>query len=91
MSDRHLVSIRRMVPATQRAEYDAAWHHLHSEITTSGAHAWRFQSLAARDLHLEFIEFKASTDPRPHPPIAAALHHLDSLFPAAAVEEWIGG
>ena len=90
---RHLVSIRRSVPAERRGEYDAVWARLHDTATTRGAHAWRFVSAIRPDLVLEFLEFAADADPRSRPEIADALEVLDQEFGttadhAAAVEEW---
>jgi hypothetical protein len=91
VSERRLVSIRRMVSAERRAAYDLAWERLHGEVTDLGAHAWRFRSTTEPDLFLEFLEFKADPDPRRYPAVAAAFDDLETASPAAAAEEWVGG
>lgn len=93
MTERHLVSTRRQVPAERRAEYNAAWERLHRSATAQGAHAWRFISAKRDDLFLEFLEFAAGADPRDRSETMAALDHLGTSFgtpppPADPAEEW---
>ena len=96
MSDdaRHLISIRRMVPAAQRADYDAAWARLHAATTGIGAHAWRFVSAAEGDLFLEFLEFAADSPLREDPGVIEAIRILHQRFgdpypTPSTLEEWI--
>lgn len=87
MAARALVSLRRRVPARLRDAHATAWAQLHREATTCGAHAWRFASAADPELYLEFLEFRADTDPRETAGVRDALARLDQLAPAQ-VEEW---
>jgi len=91
VSERRLVSIRRTVSAADLPEYEARWDRVRSAVTSLGANAWRFRSVAAEHLHLEFLEFKGSDDPRAHAAVAAALADLRRLVPDDSAEEWIGG
>lgn len=89
MSSRRLVSLRRLVPAEQRAAYDAAWEEVRRCAVGQGAHAWRFASVSEAGVFLEFLEFAAESDPRLHADVLAALLHLDQATGRASCEEWL--
>lgn len=88
MSERRLVEIRRRVSAEAAVIYDTAWRALESAVVGAGAHAWRFRSPDDSALHLEFIEFRASADPRTRNDVASGLRALDAIAPGSP-EEWI--
>ena len=91
---RHLVSIRRHVPAARREEYDAAWGRLHAAATALDAHAWRFASADEEDVYLEFLEFGLDRDIRGAPDVVDAIRSLHEDFhdlypPPKTIEEWV--
>lgn len=91
MSARHLLSIRRVITSEMRSPCDEGWARLAEAAQAAGANAWRFRSLTEADLHLEFLEFKGSRDPRQDAAVATALQALARLSAPSAIEEWIGG
>lgn len=76
-----------MAPERQPG-YHAAWADLHHAAVAQGAHAWRFSALDDPDLFLEFLEFRAGSDPRADPEVRALLILLDTHWGSAAAEEW---
>lgn len=89
MSDeRRLLSTRRKVEASERAEYDLTWGELESLIRSIGNHAWRFAAAQDPASRIEFIEFKGSRDPRSDRAVADLLRRLDSIS-AGRTEEWV--
>ena len=91
---RHLVSIRRHVPAERRHEYDAAWGQLHAAATALDAHAWRFASADEPEVFLEFLEFGLDRDIRGEPHVVGAIRALHESFhdlypPPKTIEEWV--
>ena len=93
ISDRRLVSIRRLVPGHRRDEYLAVWAQLYAAATARGAHAWHFASLDVADVFLEFLEFGSETDVRGDPDTLEAIRALHEAFgepypPPKTLEEW---
>ena len=89
MAGRRLVGQTRTVAAAARAGYDAGWERVRAAATALGAHAWRFQSTIHPDRYLEFLEFAADRDPRPHPSVAGPLLALARDLGPAEAEEWV--
>lgn len=92
--ERRLISIRRAVPADERAAYDAAWEALRAAATTLGGHAWRFLSADEEDVFLEFLEFGMESDLRADPDVLGAIQELHRSFGGVypipkTIEEWI--
>jgi hypothetical protein len=86
---RRLLSLRRRVAAESAARYHDLWRDLAAAVTAAGSNAWRFVADGNGDLHLEFLEFEASRDPRADPTILLRLARLDDEVGSAAVEEWL--
>lgn len=85
---RRLVSTRRRTDPAARERYDALWSALQGAATAAGAHAWRFVARGDPDLHLEFLEFAAGSDPRDLPEVHSLLARLGAEVGGAEVEEW---
>ena len=93
-TERRLVSIRRLVPADQREEYDGLWRALHGAATALGAHAWHFMSADVPDVFLEFLEFGDESDVRGDGPTLEAIRALHAAFgqpypTPVTIEEWV--
>ena len=95
MSERRLISIRRMVPADRRFDYESAWRSLHTAVLqTEGAHAWRFRSDEVDGLFLEFLEFGTDADVRADMEVLNGIKALHEGFHdpypiPKTIEEWI--
>ncbi|MBV9774236.1 MAG: hypothetical protein JO040_09825 [Gemmatimonadetes bacterium] len=92
--ERRLISIRRLVPADERASYDAAWDALRTAATSRGGHAWRFLSADEEDVFLEFLEFGMESDLRADPDVLSAIQELHRSFGGVypipkTIEEWV--
>ncbi|MDB4950119.1 MAG: hypothetical protein JWM27_2768 [Gemmatimonadetes bacterium] len=92
--ERRLISIRRLVPAERRAEYDDTWRGLHAAVTAVGAHAWRFRSDEVEGLFLEFLEFGTDADIRAELDVLNGIKALHEGFHdpypmPRTIEEWI--
>ena len=85
---RRLVSTRRRVGAAQRDGYHTLWGELHGRATALGAHAWRFAAAAEPELFLEFLEFRAGSDPRADAAVDALLRRMDAEAGTSQAEEW---
>lgn len=88
-NERRLVSLRREVPQDRSALHAELWEAVSRPVTAAGGHAWRFVSSADERQSLEFLEFKAGSDPRRDPRVAEALKRLDEAVGPAQVEEWL--
>lgn len=88
-AERRLLSLRRRVPPARGASYGELWDALAAAVTADGAHAWRFVSPQDSELHLEFLEFKASDDPRNEEKVRELLDRLDTDTGASTIEEWL--
>ncbi len=87
MSTRTLVSIRRRPAPTDSTSYEEAWGALRAAAQAQKAHAWRFRSAGDDRLFIEFLEFRAASDPRGEAAVAESLVRLDAIAPGI-VEEW---
>jgi hypothetical protein len=85
---RSLVSIRRLVPGGDSAEYDLLWNQLEGAVSALGSHAWRFSAASNPARRMEFLEFSSGPDPRASESVAALLDRLDRVAPGE-VEEWV--
>lgn len=88
MAGRKLISIRRRVPETESALYEAAWAALAAPVRDRGAHAWRFRGETDRLLFIEFLEFADGVDPRDDDAVRAALDELERIG-AGNSEGWL--
>ncbi len=88
MTERRLVEIRRRIQRDSGGMYESAWRELETAVTATGSHAWRFRSADDADLYIEFLEFRASADPRSRPDVQSALQAMEALAPGS-VEEWV--
>lgn len=88
-TERRLLSQRRRVEGGKNAAYDALWAELAARVVAEGSHAWRFVARDAPELHLEFLEFEATRDPRADPETRTLLSRLGAEIAEASVEEWL--
>lgn len=84
---RRLVSIRRRIGPDAIADYRRSWSAVRDAVEATGAHAWAFSSAARRGEMMEFLEFRAGSDPREDPRVAALLGELDRAHDGVT-EEW---
>lgn len=88
-AERRLVSLRRRVPSDRDASYRTLWASLAARVTPLEAHAWRFVSPQDPELHLEFLEFKASADPRAARDVRDLLARMETEAGGSITEEWL--
>ena len=88
-SERRLVSLRRRVPADRVPSYQALWAALAATVTPLQAHAWRFVSPQDPELHLEFLEFGATADPRAAGDVRDLLARMETEAGVSTTEEWL--
>lgn len=88
-AERRLVSLRRRVPAERDPTYRTLWATLVAAVTPLEAHAWRFVSPEDPELHLEFLEFRASADPRAAGDVRDLLARMESEAGDSITEEWL--
>lgn len=86
--ERRLLSLRRRVTPDRTPSYRLLWDTLSSVVVASGAHAWRFVSPQDSTLHLEFLEFSASADPRSATEVRELLARLETEVGPSTIEEW---
>jgi hypothetical protein len=84
---RRLVSIRRRVGPGAIADYRRSWSAVREAVEARGAHAWAFSSAGDAAEMMEFLEFRAGSDPREDPRVAALLRELDRAHDGVT-EEW---
>jgi hypothetical protein len=94
MTDRRLLSTRRLVPQDRRTEYERDWSRVVELAKEHGFHAWRFRAVSPEELYVEFLEFRRGADPRKRVQVAWALEEIRHHFPDPAPppsspdEEW---
>lgn len=88
-AERRLLSLQRRVPPALTPAYRALRDELAACVTATGAHAWAFVSRDDPELHLEFLEFEATDDPRMHAEANRLLRRLEAEIGPCRVEEWL--
>jgi len=90
MEERRLVSVRRTVPGAEADRYLEAWERLAGLVQEAGGHAWCFRSMEDDALRIEFLEFRAGSDPRAEAAVREAAEALEKIS-QGRTEEWVGG